>query len=139
MKTVKGEIPIESFYTAGIAGEVFFSALKQGKFVASRCEKCNLTWFPARLFCERCMNKSEKNISLSEVGTIVSFTESCIDLDSRRLAKPITIGLINIQGTDTTFVHKLNIVKPVIGMKVKAVFEQERKGSILDIKHFVMA
>lgn len=139
MKSVKGEIPIENFYTSGIAGEIFFKSLKQGELIGTRCSKCSVTYFPPRLFCERCMAKLEESVNLPETGTLVSFSECFNDCDSNRLDIPVTVGLIKIDGADTVLPHKLNIEKPVIGMKVQAVFEKEKKGSILDIKHFAKA
>jgi D-amino-acid oxidase len=48
-------IPIRHRYTPGVAGEAFFTALRErGELVAARCEECQVTYCPARLFCERC-------------------------------------------------------------------------------------
>ena len=37
-----GAIPITSTYTAGVAGQIFFDALKRsGKLIATRCRPCS--------------------------------------------------------------------------------------------------
>ena len=45
----RGEIPIESLYTAGMGGQRFFKALKErGDLVGIRCGPCNQVYFPSR-------------------------------------------------------------------------------------------
>ncbi len=136
MKSVRGEIPIKSLYTSGLAGEKFFSVLKEGKLVATQCKKCNLIYCPARLFCESCFNKLDDYVTLPGTGILSSFTKCSYDLDARELKEPFLIGLVRLDGASTSFVHRLNVKKPTVGMRVRIVFEKERKGSILDIKFF---
>ena len=53
-----GAIPVRHRYTPGVAGEVFFSALRdRGVLLGSRCERCRYVYVPARLFCERCFSE----------------------------------------------------------------------------------
>jgi len=52
---------------------------------------------------------------------------------------PIIYGLIKIDGADGSFLLFIGDVEPgdvSAGMRVKAVFAEERTGGILDIKHF---
>jgi hypothetical protein len=52
---------------------------------------------------------------------------------------PVIWGLIKLDGADTALLHYLDDVKPedvTIGMRVKAVFSDVRKGAIRDISHF---
>jgi hypothetical protein len=52
---------------------------------------------------------------------------------------PVIYGIIQLDGAGTGFVHMLGEVKSEelrVGMRVKAVFREERKASILDIKYF---
>ncbi|MDA2914760.1 zinc ribbon domain-containing protein [Acidobacteriia bacterium AH_259_A11_L15] len=54
----RGEIPLESLYTAGLGGEIFFRALKErGELVGTRCAPCKQVYVPARAFCERCFGE----------------------------------------------------------------------------------
>jgi len=49
--------PVKNIYTAGVAGQRFFEELKEnGKIYGSKCEKCGLTYVPARIYCEKCFN-----------------------------------------------------------------------------------
>ena len=52
---------------------------------------------------------------------------------------PYTCAFIKLDGADTSIAHFLSetdIDKIRVGMRVQAVFEEERKGSLLDVKHF---
>jgi len=54
-------------------------------------------------------------------------------------ASPFVFGTIKLDGADTGIIHLLGEIdfeKIRIGMRVKAVFNEERKGDIRDIKYF---
>lgn len=137
-----GEIPVNYLYTYGIAGEDFFRAIKdKGKFLASKCEKCGVTYFPSRIFCERCLNHIPSTFEVPGIGEVFSFTECHENMDGSRKEKPIIIAAIKMDGTDCVFVHFLGDVKTedvFIGMKVEPVLKakKDREGSIFDILHF---
>ncbi len=139
-----GDIPFESLYTAGIAGERWLRALRdEGKIYGVRCARCEITYVPARLYCERCFAKLDEN-AWSEVGpggTLESFTVLRLAPDGSPAETPRTMALIHLNGADTLLVHELSNLgphKPVIGMPVKAVLKPqgERQGSIRDIAYF---
>jgi len=52
---------------------------------------------------------------------------------------PYPVGIIKLDGADTGMCHLLGEVVPEdikIGMRVEAVFQEQRKGNILDIAYF---
>jgi uncharacterized OB-fold protein len=140
------DIPFESLYTAGVAGQRWLSALRdEGKLYATRCPKCERVYVPARLFCERCFAHLENDTwqVAGPEGTIESFTILHLAPDGSAGA-PQFIALVRLDGADTLFPHRLGDLgarKPRIGMRVKAVFKpkSEREGSINDIRHFAPA
>lgn len=136
-----GEIPLSNRYTAGIAGEVFFRKLKdEGKFVGTRCNKCEQTYVPARLFCERCFAELREYIEVADTGVVRAVTVAHVGLDGERLERPAVVGAIQLDGASTVFIHRLLVdpSKARIGMKVKAslIPKPKRIGSILDIRGF---
>jgi hypothetical protein len=137
----QGEIPITNLYTAGIAGEKFFGGLKEGRFIGSRCEKCNLTYLPPRCFCERCFSELEEYIELASQGEVLTYTISYRNPTGEILKRPLIVAVIRLEGASTGLVHlvKVDPEKVNIGMKVKAIFagKKARKGSILDVVYFV--
>jgi uncharacterized OB-fold protein len=134
-------IPIRHRYTPGVAGEAFFTALRdRGELLASRCEECQMTYCPARLFCERCFaGPLEADIDVGPQGTLVSFSVGTVDVEGESLEEPVTVGLIRPDGADTVLMHfVIDAPELEAGMRVEAVLrpEAERIGSILDIQGF---
>jgi uncharacterized OB-fold protein len=120
-------IPIESQYTVGIAGEKFFRELKdQGVIMGTVCPNCNLTYLPPVMYCER---------------TVYTYTVLGVSLDGDPLEKPEILALVKMEGVHGGLVHRLGEVEPdevEIGMAVEAVLKpaRQRRGSILDIEFF---
>jgi uncharacterized OB-fold protein len=136
----EGEIPIRHRYTPGVAGEAFFTALKErGEFLASRCTSCSITYCPPRLFCERCFSGLEPDTQVGPRGVLESFTVGHVGVDGEPLDHPLMVGLVRLDGADTVLMHLLvDYEDPVIGDRVEAVLEPSgsRIGSILDIRGF---
>jgi uncharacterized OB-fold protein len=136
----QGRIPIRHRYTPGVAGEAFFRALKdRGVFLASRCERCGITYCPARLFCERCFDELAADAEAGPGGRLESFTVGHVGVEGEPLDEPVTVGLVRLDGADTALVHFLvDAPDPEIGMEVEAVLraKSRRMGSILDIRGF---
>lgn len=137
-----GEIPIQSRYTVGIAGERFFREIKDnGRFLATRCFSCSLVYVPPRLYCERCFAHLEEWVEVPTTGRVHTFTVVHLDLDGNPLPEPQIVAFIQIDGTDGGLVHYLGEVGPdevCIGTRVETVFKEasERRGSITDIRYF---
>lgn len=138
----EGEIPVSHRYTPGVAGEVFFAALRdRGVFLGSRCEACSYTYVPARLFCERCFAELAADAEVGPVGTLVSFTIAFVGIEGEPLDEPITLGLVRLDGADAVLLHRIFDPgdEPLeIGERMEAVLrpQGERIGSILDIEGF---
>jgi uncharacterized protein len=138
-----GKIPLTSFYTAGTGGQIFFHALKtQGKLVATRCSPCEQVYLPARSFCERCFAELIEQVEVQRTGRLFSYTLSYVDHDGARLRRPVALGLVQLEGATTYFLHRLlDVGDPEeieIGCIVEVVIKPKAKriGSILDIEGF---
>jgi len=137
-----GEMPVESLYTAGIAGEKFLRSIqKDGVFLGTKCSKCNMVYVPPKIYCEQCFEKLDEYVEVAECGTLESFTCVHIDLNGNKLEEPILVGLINLDGATTSIVHKLgetNVEELCMGMRVCAVLKPKakREGKITDILYF---
>lgn len=135
-----GTLPVSSRYTFGLAGERFFRAIKEeGKIYGSRCAPCEITYVPARQFCERCMDELDDWLDAGTTGEVYTFTLLYENLDGSAREEPEIVAFVRID--DGGIVHRLDDVDPeavTIGMVVEAVFKpkNEREGSILDIQHF---
>jgi uncharacterized OB-fold protein len=135
-----GDLPVTSRYTFGIAGERFFRAIKEeAKILGAYCPACDLTFVPARIFCERCMAELDQWSDVGTRGELYTFTLLFVDIDGVPLDEPEVVGFIRIG--DGGLIHRIAEVEPEqveFGMLVEAVFKtkKDRTGSIEDITHF---
>ncbi|MBI2236967.1 MAG: Zn-ribbon domain-containing OB-fold protein [Actinobacteria bacterium] len=143
VKRWEGSIPVRHRYTPGVAGEVFFAALRdRGVILGSRCEVCGYTYVPARMFCERCFAELSADAEVGPGGTLESFAVGFVGIEGEPLDAPITVGLIRLDGADAVLFHFVmdgSDDRPLeIGQRVGAVLKPaaERVGSILDIAGF---
>lgn len=136
----EGGLPVAHRYTPGVAGEAFFTALRdRGVILGSRCEECAFTYVPARLFCERCFGELNADTEVGPGGTLRSFTIAFVDVAERPVEQPVTYGLVQLDGADAAMVHRVvdQGDEPLeIGARVEVVLEPQRTGSILDIRGF---
>ncbi|MDQ4109226.1 MAG: OB-fold domain-containing protein [Actinomycetota bacterium] len=139
---IPGELSVSFRYTPGVGNTEFFEALRdRGVFLGSACRDCDLTYLPARIFCERCLAELEPASECGPDGELTSWTVARVDVDDRPLDEPITYGLVRLDGADTVFLHRLIDLDrdPVIGMRLRAVLAKERDGSIFDVEGFAPA
>ncbi|PWH20436.1 MAG: DNA-binding protein [Anaerolineae bacterium] len=135
-----GDLPVTSRYTAGIALERFFIALRdEGKILGIRCSRCSKTYVPPTLFCPQCLTELQEFVDVGLHGEIYTYTISYRNLDGSLSNAPQVIAFIKI--ADGGIIHKIEGIPPhqvFIGMKVAAVLKPtaERSGSILDICAF---
>jgi len=147
----EGKVPTEKFrpkakfaWGAGIAISRFLEELKNGRIIASTCNKCRRIMVPPRIYCEKCFKPSDGWTFVKDTGTINTFSVSFLAADATRLKEPIIVAIINLDGASESMgvVHRIEEVKDwkkiKIGMKVKAVWKptKEREGAITDIKYF---
>jgi uncharacterized protein len=137
-RAIHGGMPVEFHYTPGVGNAAFFEALRdRGVFLGSRCGACEVTYVPARIFCERCFAGLEPDTEVGPGGTLESFTTGSFGIDGEPLDAPVSLGLVRLDGADTVFLHRLlHVAEPEIGMRVVAVVAEVRAGSILDVDGF---
>ncbi|MFW9985469.1 MAG: Zn-ribbon domain-containing OB-fold protein [Candidatus Odinarchaeota archaeon] len=137
-----GDMECDYIYTAGVAGERFYIALRdEGKLLATRCDKCNITFMPPRLYCDKCFAELTNYKEVPSTGIIDSYTITYLDMNGEALPDPMVLAFIKIDQTDGGLIHKISDIKPEslkIGTKVEAVLEDKskRKGGLTDIKYF---
>ena len=138
----EGEFPVRHRYTPGVAGEAFFTALRdRGVLLGSRCANCDYTYVPARSFCERCFAELSADTEVGPAGELVSFTILFEGIEREPLELPEIIGAVRLDGADAVLIHRVLDVTddPLeIGERVEVVLlpEGDRVGSILDIEGF---
>ena len=139
---IPGELSVSFRYTPGVGNSAFFEALRdRGVFLGSRCGDCEVTYLPARIFCERCLAELEPASECGPGGELTSWTVARVDVDDHPLDEPVTYGSVRLDGADTVVLHRLIDLEgePEIGMRVRAVLAKERIGSIFDVEGFAPA
>ncbi len=135
----RGNLPVGSRYTYGLAGERFFRALKdEGKILGSHCPECDRTYVPATMFCERCLAELTDWQDMGLTGILHTFTVLFVGYDGKPLEEPEVVGFIAFG--DGGIVHRIKAdpEELYVGMPMQAVLKPKarREGSILDIEHF---
>lgn len=121
------KIPLNYLYSVGIAGERFYSGLKEGKIIGSRCNFCKKTFLPPRIYCLICYRKTEDYVEIKGQGIVVALTEK----------NNIVYGFIKFGKVVGGIIHKVS-KDATIGSRVKPIFKstEKRNGDISDIEIF---
>lgn len=135
-----GQVYIPNTYSAGAVGSRFLIELRDNKrIMGTRCPKCNRVYVPARSICKDCFGQLSEWVRVSDKGTVLTYCVCHLPNPIQPAEPPITYGIVQLDGADTGFVHMLGEVDAEdlrVGMRVQAVFNEKRVGSILDIKYF---
>ena len=130
-------------WSAGVAMSRFLEELKNGKILATTCNKCKRIMVPPRVFCEQCFKPTDGWTYVRDTGRINTFSISHIGGDASRIKEPIVVAVIELDGASKGMgiLHAMGEVKPEdvkFDMKVKAVWKppKERTGATTDIKYF---
>lgn len=127
-------------YDVGQTNGRFFAALRDhGKITATRCVTCERTYLPPRMSCHECFEELHEWVDVGDTGTLVAFTIVREPGMLQPVARPYVVGLVKLDGADTSLVHYLGEVDPAavkVGMRVRAVLAEERVGNIWDIRYF---
>ena len=130
-----------SWWAGDTATKFFVSLRDEKKIIATRCASCRKVFMPPRKSCPGCFTDNGEWVEVSDEGTLVSFSIARRPFASIPKEKklPVIWGLVKLDGADTALLHYLDGMKPEevrMGMRVKAVFAESRKGTIQDISHF---
>ena len=131
-------------WSIGKHGSKFLQELRDNKrIVGIRCPQCHKVFVPPRKVCGECFVAMDEIVPLSGEGTVNTYTVlnfGFVDPDTG-LQKPVpyTWAFIDLDGADNTFIHyveETDLDKLHVGLRVRAVYEENRTGRLLDIKHF---
>ncbi len=138
---VDGFIKMPYNWSAGETASHFLAQLRDHKKIwATKCPSCSTVFIPPRKNCFKCFVPIGDWMEVSSVGTLVTFTVvNYHEPDLHPSHSPLIYGIIKLDGADTGLLHLVSDVDTenlCSGMRVEAVFSQDRKGSPLDIRYF---
>jgi uncharacterized OB-fold protein len=136
---VPWRLRVDYLFSYGEVSRFFREVVENKRLLATRCTGCRKVIMPPRGDCPHCWTPTEW-IPLSGKGTVISCTY-CFQAGMAEVAQyldlPIIFSIIKLDGADTYMYHVVDAkcktigsVKP--GTRVKAVFRDERKGTIAD-------
>jgi len=137
-------LSVEYEYAAGHFATRFFQELRDnGRIWGVRCPGCQRVYIPPRPICGICAGKTGEWVEVSDEGVIVGCTVVNVPfidpMTGEQRPVPYGFAIIRLDGASTALYHFLEETDPKklgVGKRVKAVFRPERKGTLLDIKHF---
>ena len=136
----EGRIKVPYSWQAGATASYFLTQLRdEGKIWGKKCPQCEKVLLPPRKSCPFCFVETAEWVEVSDEGEVETFTVVRRDTPVQPRKHPFAYAMIRLAGADTGFIHMLGEVEPGgirEGMRVKAVFAPERKGSLLDIAYF---
>jgi len=142
----KGPVRAEFAFWVGRYMDKFFDVLENKRIIGNKCPKCGDVFVPPRKICGKCNIKIdfEKSwVDLPDTGILKNYTITYYkvnDRASRKVKKPQIVGMIQIDGSNTSIVYRLLDLEPEdvkIGMKLKIQWEEKPKGDPSDIKGFI--
>jgi len=131
-------------WSAGKYGSKFLESIRQDKkFLGIKCPSCEKVYVPPREICGPCFCKMDQWVELGNEGTLLAYSIVSYRFIDPNTGEPrpvpYTYGYIELDGASTTLSHFINehdSEKLYPGLRVRAVFAEERTGSLEDIKHF---
>lgn len=137
--TYRSQIKVPYTWAAGEVGSFFLTQLRdQAQIYGTRCPKCQKVYVPPRKNCGSCFSLLQEYVTVGPQGTLISFCQPAYSSPLHPIINPI-YGLIRLDGADTCLLHLLGETKWEslrTGRRVRAVFEETRRGHILDIRYF---
>ena len=127
-------------YFPGPTATRFFVELRDNqRILGIKCRTCGIVYVPPETICGRCFEKLHEWVEVGNQGVLQTYTTSHYTLPIHRNQAPRIYGIVKLDGADTGFLHHLGEVDVEalhIGMRMEAVFMEERAGNVLDIKYF---
>jgi hypothetical protein len=145
-KTMKTQLTLPYELAYGDTWTKFFEGMKEKKIYGTKCSKCGRVLVPARTFCPRCFVDTDEWVEVSQEGMLASWCYVNYRFFGMPTEPPFISLLVRLDGTDVDFLHLLagfdlnnfEVVRKTIkkNMRVKAVWNDERRGDVMDIRYF---
>ena len=139
IKEVRGEMSIHYRWSYGGALSRFFEESRtQKRLVGTRCPKCLAVAVPAASICVRCYVETTEWVEVGDRGLLATYTTVHLPFPGQPTEPPYTYGLILLDGASTYFSHLIDERPEELrcGMRVQAVWSEQRKGDLFDIRYF---
>lgn len=144
--TLRHDVWLPYRFAVGPAFNRFYEGLKAEKILGNKCPDCGMILVPARTFCPKCFVDMAEWVEVSQEGEVVTWIISNEKFLGMPSDPPFIGALIRLDGTSCNFLHLIgglplndpDAVRSRVkrGSRVRAVWNDEKKGHLLDIKYF---
>lgn len=105
-----------------------------------KCSRCQKIYVPPKENCPQCFSQMKEWVEVGNTGTVTTFTVVRYAVPNIQPEEPpFVLAKIHLDGAESGFIHMIGEVDLhtlKIGMRVKAVFREQREGNLLDIRYF---
>ncbi|MBU1672560.1 MAG: Zn-ribbon domain-containing OB-fold protein [Actinobacteria bacterium] len=140
VEVVEGDLDIEYRYAYGEYYDRFYREMRDNRRIMGvACARCRCVLLPPRPYCGFCYEPVDRWVELADEGTVQTFTNVQLPFPGQPTEPPYIYAFIMLDGAAVQFPHLLGEVDPArarVGMRVKAVWAENRKGTLHDIKYF---
>lgn len=137
---VQGELDLKFRHSYGIHYDRFYREMRDNmRIMGVKCPKCGAVLLPPRPYCGFCFSPVEEWVELSDEGYVMTFTVVHLPFIGQPTEPPYAYAFIMLDGADVQLPHILGEVDNddiEVGMRVRAVWNEDRKGTLHDIRYF---
>ena len=139
-----GHLEYDFHWPQGYYWSKFLAELRDNKrFMATKCHKCGWAYMLPRQTCGKCFVEMDEWVEVGPEGTLTGFTVvrfPYIDPNNGGMKEvPYTSIWVMLDGANTRLMHYCNETdeaKLEVGARMRPVWNENRTGSIHDVKHF---
>jgi uncharacterized OB-fold protein len=145
-RVFEGTISLPYRWALGPVNTRFFEELKQKRIFGTKCPECTRVLVPARKFCPRCFVDTPEWVQVKDEGILRTWAFISYSYVAQPKEPPYITAVIDLDGADVGFSHYIGGVdfsdlekikaRVRIGMRVCAVWKENREGRITDIEYF---
>lgn len=124
-------------------GRLFDEMQGSGRIMGIRCTRCHSVLLPPRELCDICFVRTGTWADVADIGVLLAFSIIHLKFVGQTREPPYVYAEVMLDGASTKIIHVLDGVDIALapkrlkpGMRVKASWRSERKGSLSDISHF---
>jgi uncharacterized OB-fold protein len=139
---IEGRLHVAYHNWYGALASSFLREIRDHKrLMGTRCLSCGKVHMPPRSVCPGCFASLHEWVELPPAGVLLTYTlvNHTYSTYCQPREAPYYVGIVQLDGADTGLCHLLGELhgqEVRVGMRVEAVFREERVGNILDIAHF---
>ena len=119
---------IEYEYTPGVAPSRFLTNLARGKIIGQACPSCDMVYVPTRGACARCGVATERDVEVSDKGTLVTYSIIRVPSANIDVELPYVGGQVLLDGSQLAFhclIRNVDVATVRMGMRVQARWKPE--------------